>query len=60
LFVQTIGAIGIGLIVALVRYYTTYFALRWVKGKLRINRRRKEVPNEGNQMQPVRTRAEPS
>lgn len=45
LFTEIIGAIGIGITLALIRYYTMYFTLKWIKGRLTLRRRQKEAGN---------------
>lgn len=44
-FGQIIVALGVGVIVALIRYYTTMVALRYIKNVFRIKRRQKEAGN---------------
>lgn len=43
IFTEIIGAVGIGITLALIRYYSMYFTIKWIKGRLTIHRKRKEA-----------------
>jgi len=37
---QALLAVGVGVVYALIRYYTTYFALKYIRGRFRVTRKR--------------------
>lgn len=39
---QMFVAFGVGVVLALIRYYTMYFTFKWVKNRLRLARRREQ------------------